>query len=605
MAEEFWSKIVKLIPRNSLTIYESEKPDIEDKDILELSEKLDVKGRIRAEEDVSVLQQKKKVLTLYRNTGAFIYGDFSKLHRPDYAPKLPEYDDARKIVEKFLKENKWKPEHAVFDDVYKNGFEKIAGEKKEERSKWDNNVCVDYRYSLGKIKTYGPGAKIKVNIGNEGEVIGLFSATPSPYKYAEYPAYTQEEVEEVLRWKLGVPLKNLKICDARLAYHAESCVEWRRFMQPVYVLDVTSQITTKRKEKKEVNFEMHPIPATPFSPVVAIKAPSNLVEVKFGEPLVLSYMVKGGHPPYTARWESNVDGHLSNEHELNVNNLSIVHRGGRLTSHAVKLMVTDRLGMQDTHSILVKVTPPEGVDRKVSNPKDPVDPYVGVEWCNLYNGTAPDISGTDDSAKGFKNYIAGLSGWSSRFDWGNDAAWEQDFKHATASGGGTDSYWVDNVQFAFFAGHGSSGNFYFGSAVDDNVMSAADARWGDGLLRWIVLHACQTMRANFEWDVWCDAFKGLHQMFGFHTNTQGSTPPLGSRFAFWMSFHFPPFWYAVDMQTAWEMACTECFDSSREYSVIYAGQSGTDTHNDHLSGYGHVSPDPSSPYFWVYYKAKC
>jgi hypothetical protein len=136
-------------------------------------------------------------------------------------------------------------------------------------------------------------------------------------------------------------------------------------------------------------------------------------------------------------------------------------------------------------------------------------------------------------------------------------------------------------------------------------MRAADAKWGDGLLNWIVLHACQTMRANFEWDVWCDAFNGLHQMFGFHTNTQGSTPPLGTRFALWMSLHFPPFWYAVDMQTAWGIACKECFDSSREYSVIYAGQSGTDTHNDHLPGYGHVSSDPTSPYFWAYYKSKC
>ena len=52
-------------------------------------------------------------------------------------------------------------------------------------------------------------------------------------------------------------------------------------------------------------------------------------------------------------------------------------------------------------------------------------------------------------------------------------------------------------------------------------------------------------------------------------------------------------------------ACKECFDSSREYSVIYAGQSGTDTHNDHLPGYGHVSSDPTSPYFWAYYKSKC
>jgi len=62
---------------------------------------------------------------------------------------------------------------------------------------------------------------------------------------------------------------------------------------------------------------------------------------------------------------------------------------------------------------------------------------------------------------------------------------------------------------------------------------------------------------------------------------------------------------AFDMQMTWKLACTECFDSSREYAVIYAGQSGTDTYNDHLPGYGDVSADPTSPNYWVYYRGTC
>jgi hypothetical protein len=231
---------------------------------------------------------------------------------------------------------------------------------------------------------------------------------------------------------------------------------------------------------------------------------------------------------------------------------------------------------------------------------------VGVEWCNLYHG-APglaDISGTDASAQGFKAGVQGLPGWSSRFDWGNDAAWEQDFKFLTAPGGGTDSYWADNVHFGFFAGHGSSGALYFGSQIDDHQMLASDARWGDGILNWIVLHACQTMQANFAWDVWCDSFQGLHEMFGFHTNTEGSTPPLGSRFAFWASCMWP-FIGAFDLRTAWRLACSECFDASVENAVIYANQGGTDTQNDHIPGFGSVSSDPTSPNVWVYSKQSC
>src|SRR4030067_173638 len=132
-------------------------------------------------------------------------------------------------------------------------------------------------------------------------------------------------------------------------------------------------------------------------------------------------------------------------------------------------------------------------------------------------------------------------------------------------------------------------------------MTREDARWGNGILNWIVLHACETMRANFEWTVWCNAFKGLHMMFGFHTTTEGSTPPLGSRFAFWMTFRLLPWWDGFEMRTAWDIACSECFDSATEFAIIYAGQPGTDSDNDHLPGFGHISSDPSSPQYWVYY----
>lgn len=121
----------------------------------------------------------------------------------------------------------------------------------------------------------------------------------------------------------------------------------------------------------------------------------------------------------------------------------------------------------------------------------------------------------------------------------------------------------------------------------------------------IVLHACPAMRNNFAWTVWTDAFEGPHEMFGFDTNTQGSTLTLGSRFAFWSSFHVPPFWPALDLRPAWKTVCMECFGSTREYAVIYAGQASTDTYDDHVPAYGHVSADPTSPKHWVFYKGTC
>ncbi len=606
-----WLGTVEEKDNNELLIYEARENNDQIELISELANLFDIDGEIQSEEHLHLVSKEKRFLVTYRDTGAFWYADFSKLNQLDYKPKLPEANDAAQIAEKYLKENNLLPENALYDGVHQAVYEQVEGKEKEKRIRHFNNICVQYRCSYDQIKTYGPGAKIKVHLGEGGEIIGLFYAIPQHQAFAKYPVLSRVKLEDILHHKLGVSLDQIKIQDVKLAYHAASCVQKVRFLQPVYIFDLAVQPKSKDHRKlSTLKFEMHPVPATAFAPIVAIDMPSSSISIQQDELLSLSVFLQGGTPPFKFNWNSNIDGYLGGEQKLMIENLSIAHKEREIVSHTIKVTIEDANGMQDSHQLSVKVEPLDSsyLQKSITQlPEEPDDPYVGVEWCNIYNNDAhlPNIGGTDDSARGFNGRISSLTGWSSRFDWGNDSAWEQDFKYAAALGGGTDTFWADNVHFAFFAGHGSSGSFWFNSSRDDHQMRAQDARWGDGSLNWIVLHACQTMRANFEWDVWCDAFKGLHQMFGFHSTTEGSTPPLGSRFAFWLSFPIFAGGYAFDMQTAWRLACMECFDSSMEYASIFANQSGTDTQNDHLYGYGHVSSDPVSPSSWCYYKASC
>jgi hypothetical protein len=563
---------------------------------------------VHENEGIHLICDPNQVLALYEHSGAFCYTNLQKLNNPDYQPDLPTLESAAEIATTYLKENHWMPENAVLDNIKPVAFEQIQQRGKTRRhSTLPNHICVDYRLEIDGQRTYGPGAKIKVHIGKEGEIIGLLHAVRPIRRYAEAPAWNPATLASLLSRKLGFPLDKVEVRNVTRAYFAESYALNSRFVQPCYIFHLAVPVQTKRQSRPvTVEFLTHPIPASAFGPIAVIDAPRRLLRLAQGDTLRLACKITGGTPPYKVRWSSDFDGLLSEEPVLETRHLSVAHRHNRLTSHTIQAVVTDANGLQDIHQVLVRVGGRRGVS---SSPRtqggEEIDPFVGVEWCNLYHGSAPDISGTDPSARGFKNGLINLAGWTSRFDWGNDNAWEEDFKIAAAPGGGTDSNWSDNVHFAFFAGHGSSGAFYFGSTVDDHQMVAADARWGDGLLNWIVLHACNTMMNNFAWDVWCDAFIGLHQMFGFHTTTEGSDPPLGSRLAFWLSWHFWPWMDAFDMRTAWRLACSECFDSSVEYSNIYANQSGTDTQNDHLPGYGHVSGDPTSPNVWVYTKGSC
>lgn len=584
----------------NLSVFKIDKRDIRSDMAIELGKKFNMSGEVQTKDSIYCLAQNKQLLAVYRNSGAFSWIDIGKMNNISYRPSLPSELEASDIANGYLKDNGWLPNNAVLDGAKANSLEIVSG-KVRKREVRPNNICVDFRLELDGLKTYGPGAKIKVIIGHKGEVIGLTSAVPKVRKFKEFGNRTKG-LKDMLAAKLRMPLDQIEAREAKLAYFAESYALDKKFIQPMHVFNLATPIRSKSLSQiVNVEFETHPLPATDFAPIVSIKGPST-IEIKQGETLNLESEITGGTPPYSIKWISNIDGPLANSAVLKTSKLSVAAKERRLVSHTIAVTVTDNNGMQDSHQVLVAVRPPknEVLKTQVSSEKSLDHPCVGVEWCNIYHGVPglADISNTDPSAQGFKNYIKGLPGWTSRFDWGNDMAWEQDFKFSNAPGGGTDYIWADNVDFAFFAGHGSSGAFYFGSNIDDHQMLAQDARWGDGILKWLVLHACNTMMANFAWTAWCNAFVGLHQMFGFHTTTEGSNPPLGSRFALWLSLGY-------DMQAAWKMACQECFDANTEYSVIYANQAGTDTRNDHLPGFGYVSPDPKTPNSWTYYKGSC
>jgi len=589
-------------------VYERSGPPATMERLRELARRVGLAGEPHEADDCLVFAEDRRAGILYRASGAFWWGDLARLWNPDYRPtELPD-GRAAEIADAYLAEMGVRPAGARLDRVVTCDLERVDGAERAPAST-GQSVAVIYRSWLDGLPLLGPGAKTEVFLGEGGEVIGgaLFAGTFR--RHAEYPARTRANLRRVLGRKLGRPLDTLELRDVQLGCFADSPVLEGRFAQPVYVLTVAAPIETADRGRVMVESATHPIPATTFAPLVAIKGRRTRALAE-GRPLELDAVVDGGTPPFALRWSSDVDGPLGEGSSIRLERLSAHGRDGRPLPHTVTVEVVDANGMRDEDHVLVTVKSrrPGPLAPGDARPPErgPGDPWVGVEWCNDYTATGlPNISGTDKSAQGFRQAVAGLPGWTSRFDWGNGAAWEQDFKFATAPGGGTDSAWADNVDLAFFAGHGSPGSFWFGSLVDDAEMRAQDARWGDGALNWVVLHACQTMQNNFAWTVWCDAFRGLHEMFGFHTNTEGSTPPLGSRFAFWSTFFLLPGLSLFDLQAAWGLAATECFDPTWEYAVIYAGQAGTDTHHDHLPGFGPVSPDPPNPTFWAYYKHPC
>jgi len=229
---------------------------------------------------------------------------------------------------------------------------------------------------------------------------------------------------------------------------------------------------------------------------------------------------------------------------------------------------------------------------------------VGVEWTNDYGFwyndpdegwiNLGDLSGCDDDATDFSNKL-GNDGWSQDFNRGDGDAYEEGFKKESL--GGTDSDWIDEVDFAFYAGHGYPTGFYFNNDHDDKKLRGTDthhdAEWGDLDLEWIALACCEVLKESDNhgdcFDRWgWDVFKGLHQIEGFDTAISDD-PNHGEIFADYMIVN------EYTIENAWFKMADDTESSGTRAVVMGVCDDGYVTQDDHLWGHGSVASDKTDP----------
>ncbi len=164
---------------------------------------------------------------------------------------------------------------------------------------------------------------------------------------------------------------------------------------------------------------------------------------------------------------------------------------------------------------------------------------VGAEWINNFHADAchqNDLSYRDDHAVGFCNAMASR-GHPQLFCWGNDNAWERDFRHPDF--GGDSLNWMDNVNFCFYSDHGGNWantmHIAFSRAVDKCLGASNEWKLGVKNLKWLVLDCCQcvlNVDASHIAAVWFGPAHGVHLIFGFIGNGHDSwwNAGLGSDF---------------------------------------------------------------------------
>jgi hypothetical protein len=171
-----------------------------------------------------------------------------------------------------------------------------------------------------------------------------------------------------------------------------------------------------------------------------------------------------------------------------------------------------------------------------------------------------------------------------------------------------DHLYVDNMDFAYYSGHGN--NFYLGmgpgSAVS-GVNIGPTTQWGDLDLEFIVFQSCKVVPSPIDRADWYqpwvganDTFQGLHQAIGYRTNSysgNGISNNYGGRIQnnqrCWQA------WFAaVDDERSWWNSFWYWDQSYPGYAsvVLYPGLD-----NDRYYNFG-ADPPAGHNSLWIYYQ---
>ncbi len=297
-----------------------------------------------------------------------------------------------------------------------------------------------------------------------------------------------------------------------------------------------------------------------FAPLVDILSPSDGAVIKKFDPASIQFSISGDQGPFTYTVSSDdtviasgvtvsgtvsldlgvlpqIDGRIEG-HTLSVHAVNSYYQPGDdvvFLGAAPNLYLP--LTLYNSNGQTANMQLPAVQSAGIPGPNAPdANLRVGVEWVLNYHNPKANLGLTKADAEGFYNWL-GSRGWQKTFDWGNDNAWEKDWRDCTL--GGIDcNYGADRVQFTFFSGHGSPVSWYFGVNHDYGQASAIFARFQT--IRWAAFSSCQTLRAgpyigpnNPPLTHWFNAFKGMYMVLGFHSNMGDIA--FGPKFGFYLA----------------------------------------------------------------------
>lgn len=226
----------------TMTIYQVKSANVSEMDVKAIGKLLGFDGRAGVVNDgVLGMVEGAKALNVYTVSGAIWYADTAKLFKSvKKEPKLPSDAEAMEIAETFLSSRGLLPSDAVVSNVVADEQGEINTSTKEVSNVIKTDLQVIFDRKIDGVPVNGPGSKLKVYIGNDGEVIGFYKAWRALEPYGKCKIKTPEEAFEDLkagkcRFAGSIGFDKAIVNEILLAYYIEAADKEQDFVEPVYV----------------------------------------------------------------------------------------------------------------------------------------------------------------------------------------------------------------------------------------------------------------------------------------------------------------------------------------------------------------------------------
>ncbi|MBN1148647.1 MAG: hypothetical protein JXA78_15415 [Anaerolineales bacterium] len=388
---------------------------------------------------------------------------------------------------------------------------------------------VIYRFELEGAPLIGPGAKAKLVFDSGGAVTHLYYTMRRLQRGENVPITPPSQGDELCAQALAAPGDDpnlsMQISSLLVYYAPAPHLESVRLIYPHYLCSATVSYVDERGGEGQYQAK------SVFVPAIA----EGGLQVELNAAVEGGWVraqaeASGGAPPYSYAWSSATTALEPDTALAGPQVEYFINSRQAVNEETIGLTVTDANGLaawaRQTLAVDAAALPRAHTHALATPPRDDRVLDIGVEWVGL-TANPPLI---DSSAK-ITRFLGRLdTNISVTFNWGEQDAWERDFRDFTKtiwfSPHGDDNRWVDNVDLAFFSGHGDPNGPVFSSNLDARNFSPSSALWGDRDLEWIVFSACNVLSGgsmgSYRADAvarWKEAFAGLHMILGYASPT--------------------------------------------------------------------------------------